>query len=94
MPIFPGRTRRQLGVAATAAVLAGGLTACVGSGGTPSVTVGKAVDTIGFAALDVAQAKGYFAREGVQVKLTGLAPPAAKVLPVKIACFTCVPVES
>lgn len=72
MPIFPGRTRRQLGVAATAAVLAGGLTACVGSGGTPSVTVGKAVDTIGFAALDVAQAKGYFAREGVQVKLTQL----------------------
>lgn len=32
------------------------------------VTIGKAVDTIGFTTVDVAQAKGYFAKEGVNAK--------------------------
>lgn len=37
-------------------------------GNTASVTIGKAVDTIGFTTVDVAKAKGYFARQGVNVK--------------------------
>ncbi|MGW5432766.1 ABC transporter substrate-binding protein [Streptomyces sp. NPDC004059] len=61
-----------------AAVTAGTLlTACAGvadnsahtgSGGTTQVTIGKAVDTIGFTTVDVAQSKGYFAKEGVTAK--------------------------
>lgn len=40
-----------------------------GPGGSPSeVTIGKAVDTIGFTTVDVAAAKGYFAKQGVSVK--------------------------
>ncbi|WOP19714.1 ABC transporter substrate-binding protein [Raineyella sp. LH-20] len=35
---------------------------------TPSVTIGKAVDTIGFSAIDVAQEMGYFEDAGVTVK--------------------------
>lgn len=77
MPTSPecaslGRTRRHLALLTGVALLAGGLTACRDSGGTSSVTVGKAVDTVGFAALDIAAAKGYFARQGVKVKITQL----------------------
>ncbi|MFI6345532.1 ABC transporter substrate-binding protein [Streptomyces sp. NPDC050560] len=39
-----------------------------GSGGVPTVTIGKAVDTVGFSAVDVAIEKGYFKDAGVQVK--------------------------
>jgi len=35
-------------------------------GNLSSVTIGKAVDTIGFTTVDVAQANGYFAKEGVK----------------------------
>lgn len=35
------------------------------SAGTTSVTIGKAVDTIGFTTVDVAKANGYFAKEGI-----------------------------
>jgi NitT/TauT family transport system substrate-binding protein len=56
-----------------------GLTACggggsgsasaTGSGKAPTqVTIGKAVDTVGFTTVDVAQAKGYFAKEGIVAK--------------------------
>jgi ABC-type nitrate/sulfonate/bicarbonate transport system substrate-binding protein len=52
-----------------AAAGGGGQAAAGGSsgGGTTSVTIGKAVDTIGFTAVDVAKAKGYFAQEGIKV---------------------------
>ncbi|WP_212911062.1 ABC transporter substrate-binding protein [Streptomyces sp. TS71-3] len=36
--------------------------------GTTQVTIGKAVDTVGFTTVDVAQEKGYFAKEGVSAK--------------------------
>lgn len=57
-------------------LLAGGsLTACAGNSsapgaaaGLPTVTIGKSVDTIGFSAVDVAQAMGYFKDAGVNVK--------------------------
>jgi NitT/TauT family transport system substrate-binding protein len=39
-------------------------------GGLPTVTIGKAVDTVGFSAVDVAIAKGYFKDAGVNVKTT------------------------
>jgi ABC-type nitrate/sulfonate/bicarbonate transport system substrate-binding protein len=64
-----------------AAVLAVGavLTACGGGDGKnaagagsdrpkTTVTIGKAVDTIGFTTVDVARAKGYFAKQGVDAK--------------------------
>jgi NitT/TauT family transport system substrate-binding protein len=59
----------------SAALLAGtGLTACAGNSsasghaaGLPTVTIGKSVDTIGFSAVDVAQAMGYFKDAGVNV---------------------------
>jgi NitT/TauT family transport system substrate-binding protein len=62
-------------------LLAGaGLTACGGGssaaaaggagGDVPTVTIGKAVDTIGFSAVDVAQQMGYFKDAGVNVKTT------------------------
>lgn len=58
---------------AAAAVLAAcadpaGGAASKDSHGRTQVTVGKAVDTIGFTTVDVAQAKGYFAKEGVTAK--------------------------
>lgn len=45
----------------------GGQAASGGSSGNSmsSVTIGKAVDTIGFTAVDVAKANGYFAKEGI-----------------------------
>jgi NitT/TauT family transport system substrate-binding protein len=64
------------GVAA-AVVVAIGLTGCGAGGGTGNagankpatqVTIAKAVDTIGFTTVDVAQEKGYFTKEGVDVK--------------------------
>lgn len=36
--------------------------------GVPTVTIGKAVDTVGFSVIDVAIAKGYFKDAGVNVK--------------------------
>ncbi|WP_329129878.1 ABC transporter substrate-binding protein [Streptomyces sp. NBC_01476] len=54
-------------------LLTGALVAGCGStsgagGGAPTVTIGKAVDTVGFSAVDVAIAKGYFKDAGVNVK--------------------------
>lgn len=78
----PHRLAAVLACAAAAVVLAacssaassGGSSASAssGSGGSSggrlgSVTIGKAVDTIGFTTVDVAKAKGYFAKEGVTV---------------------------
>lgn len=68
------RSRRSLTAAfSSVLLLAGlGLTACgngaSASGGLPTVTIGKAVDTIGFSAVDVAEAMGYFKDAGVNVK--------------------------
>jgi ABC-type nitrate/sulfonate/bicarbonate transport system substrate-binding protein len=71
---------RRRGLPALAVVVAVGtlLTACggtnnaadAGSGNakTTQVTIGKAVDTIGFTTVDVAQSKGYLAKEGVSAK--------------------------
>ena len=75
------RRNRQSATAALSSVvlLAGlGLTGCgtsasasgTSTGKLPTVTVAKAVDTIGFSAVDVAQAMGYFKDAGVNVKTT------------------------
>lgn len=68
-------SRRVAAIAATAVLTLGLATACAGgsqnsdsAGGIPTVTIGKAVDTIGFSAIDVAIAKGYFKDAGVNVK--------------------------
>jgi NitT/TauT family transport system substrate-binding protein len=73
------RTRRLaalLGCTALAAVLAacssGGAPPAAAGGGAPaggstSVTIGKAVDTIGFTTVDVAKAEGYFTKAGLNV---------------------------
>lgn len=65
-------------MAVVAVVAASVLTACGGGGGSSTasaagtahtaVTIGKAVDTIGFTTVDVAQSKGYFTKEGVTAK--------------------------
>jgi NitT/TauT family transport system substrate-binding protein len=73
---WTGRLAALLGCAALAAVLA----ACGSAGAAPSasgggppaggstgVTIGKAVDTIGFTTVDVAKAEGYFAKAGLNV---------------------------
>lgn len=66
--------RRCAAALASALVLAGsalagcGASASGSDGSTPTVTIGKAVDTIGFSAVDVAQAMGYFKDAGVNVK--------------------------
>jgi ABC-type nitrate/sulfonate/bicarbonate transport system substrate-binding protein len=72
--IFSWRPRR-LALATLSAALVTTIAACgpdsgaaggsSGSGG--SVTIGKAVDTIGFTTVDVAKAKGYFAKAGLNV---------------------------
>ena len=68
------RSRRGITAAfSSVLLLAGfGLTACgsnaSASGGLPTVTIGKAVDTIGFSAIDVAEQMGYFKDAGVNVK--------------------------
>jgi NitT/TauT family transport system substrate-binding protein len=68
----PRRARTLAGVV-VGAVLAFAGAACSGtaspdsSGGMPTVIIGKAVDTIGFSAVDVAIAKGYFKDAGVNV---------------------------
>jgi NitT/TauT family transport system substrate-binding protein len=79
-PVLPAIGRGALGrrtaaIVATALLTLGLATACAGStqnsdsaGGIPTVTIGKAVDTIGFSAVDVAIAKGYFKDAGVNVK--------------------------
>lgn len=73
------RARRLAAVLACASAVAV-LAACSSGGGTQSggsgssggslgsVTIGKAVDTIGFTTVDVAQSEGYFAKEGVSVR--------------------------
>lgn len=66
------RARRLPGLlacACAAAVLAacGTGTGSSAGGSTGNVTIGKAVDTIGFTTVDIAKAKGYFAKEGVNV---------------------------
>lgn len=69
------RNRRCLTAALSSVLLlaALGLSACGGtqasaSDEVPTVTIGKAVDTIGFSAVDVANAMGYFKDAGVNVK--------------------------
>ena len=69
----PRRARRLPGLLACASA-AVALAACgtgTGNGspgaGTANVTIGKAVDTIGFTTVDVAKGKGFFAKQGVQV---------------------------
>lgn len=71
--VAPGRRWLLPVVAVVIAALASGC----GGGGTSnsasgkslqSVTIGKAVDTIGFTTVDVAQGKGYFAKEGISAK--------------------------
>lgn len=70
------RSRRMLTAALSSVLLVSGvgLTACGSNasadGGLPTVTIGKAVDTIGFSAVDVAEAMGYFKDAGVNVKTT------------------------
>ncbi len=67
--------RRKLPALVAAVAVGAVLTACGGgpgaaggSGDSQHVTIGKAVDTIGFTTVDVAQSKGYFAKEGVSTK--------------------------
>jgi len=68
--------RRRICAALSCSLLVAalGLTGCgsssSSSGGLPTVTIGKAVDTIGFSAVDVAEAMGYFKDAGVNVKTT------------------------
>jgi NitT/TauT family transport system substrate-binding protein len=70
----PRARRRVLGLVLGAALAATALTGCAGTansdaaGGTPTVILGKAVDTIGFSAVDVAIAEGYFKDAGVNVQ--------------------------
>jgi NitT/TauT family transport system substrate-binding protein len=71
------RSRPVTAALSSVLLIAGlGLTACGNSaagasgGKTPTVTIGKAVDTIGFSTVDVAQAMGYFKDAGVNVKTT------------------------
>ena len=73
------RNRRSVTAALSSVLLLVGLglTACGSKAGAagaagamPTVTIGKAVDTIGFSAVDVAQAMGYFKDAGVNVKTT------------------------
>nr|WTB35047.1 ABC transporter substrate-binding protein [Streptomyces sp. NBC_00830] len=68
--------RSRLTAAISSLLLAGvSLTACGGNSSAsasgsslPTVTIGKAVDTIGFSAIDVAEKMGYFKDAGVNVK--------------------------
>lgn len=73
---FSAMRRRARRLSAVTAILALGL-ALAGCGGgssgaggkdATSVTIGKAVDTIGFTTVDVAMEKGYFSKAGVNVK--------------------------
>lgn len=70
-----GRRPRRLALAAASAAVAAAVAACAPSvaasgpgsgsqGGGDGITIGKAVDTIGFTAVDVAKAKGYFGKAG------------------------------
>jgi NitT/TauT family transport system substrate-binding protein len=73
MPLHLSGRRCLTAALSSVLLLAGvGLTACgskaSASGGLPTVTIGKAVDTIGFSAVDVAEAMGYFKDAGVNVK--------------------------
>lgn len=53
-----------------------GATAGSGGKGLTTVSLGKAVDSVGYMPIDIAIAKGYFADEGVQVKSSVLAGSA------------------
>jgi ABC-type nitrate/sulfonate/bicarbonate transport system substrate-binding protein len=78
---LPARRTRRLAALLGCAALAAVLAACSSAGATPpaaggssspaggsaSVTIGKAVDTIGFTTVDVARAEGYFAKAGLNV---------------------------
>ena len=76
----PARWTRPLAAPLGCAALAAVLAACSSAGpapsasgggppagGSTSVTIGKAVDTIGFTTVDVAKAEGYFAKAGLNV---------------------------
>lgn len=70
-PTCPALRRRFRGLSAVAVIVALSmvLTACGGaSTSTQQVTIGKAVDTIGFTTVDVAGDMGYFAKQGVNAK--------------------------
>jgi NitT/TauT family transport system substrate-binding protein len=77
---LPARRTRRLAALLGCAALAAVLAACSSAGAAPpasgggspaggsaSVTIAKAVDTIGFTTVDVAKAKGYFAKAGLNV---------------------------
>jgi len=66
----PSARCRYLMAAALVAVATAASTSCASneSGGLPTVIIGKAVDTIGFSTVDVAQAMGYFKDAGVNVQ--------------------------
>jgi ABC-type nitrate/sulfonate/bicarbonate transport system substrate-binding protein len=79
MSLHHSSRRPLMAALSSVLLLAGaGLTACgnqaAASGGSdgsmPTVTIGKAVDTIGFSTVDVAEAMGYFKQAGVNVKTT------------------------
>ncbi|MCA1218550.1 ABC transporter substrate-binding protein [Streptomyces sp. 8L] len=57
-----------VGVLATACANLSNAAVHTAPDGKKEVTIGKAVDTVGFTTVDVAQAKGYFAKEGVTAK--------------------------
>lgn len=69
--LFPMRRAGRLASLALGLV-AGLVLAGCGSGGATNgptqVTIGKAVDTIGFTSVEVAQDKGFFAKQGVDVR--------------------------
>jgi ABC-type nitrate/sulfonate/bicarbonate transport system substrate-binding protein len=66
------RRRRALAMAAAVVIAGALLAACGNSSGAGkadgTVKIGKAVDTIGFTTVDVAQDKGYFSKQGVTVE--------------------------
>ena len=77
---MPARWTRRLAALLGCAALAAVLAACGSAraapsasgggppaGGSTGVTIGKAVDTIGFTTVDVAKAEGYFAKAGLNV---------------------------
>jgi ABC-type nitrate/sulfonate/bicarbonate transport system substrate-binding protein len=67
--------RRRLPIVLACAAAVATLAACGANagaaqgkgGGGGNITIGKAVDTIGFTTVDVAKARGYFAKEGLNV---------------------------
>jgi NitT/TauT family transport system substrate-binding protein len=74
VPAFRVRRPRRMHLLLAAVLAVSGAAACSNTansdraGGVPTVIIGKAVDTIGFSAVDVASAEGYFKDAGVKVE--------------------------